>query len=124
MSDETKTKTKTAENTSQDTTIQQTERPCFPREEGGVGTQPSRAIYSGGADEQTEQTEQTPLLQTPSPYGEIPQVQPAEEVPLRALRTQSQTTTCPNCRELVLSTVKYANGFCTWITCMFCVSIY
>jgi len=105
------------------TTSQEPAQPIIPPEPGGSGSSKtkssrgSKTPYSGGV----EHNEHTPLLKTPDTYGGMPQVHPSEEVPLRALRTKSQTTTCPSCKELVVSTVEYTNGFCTWITCMFCI---
>ncbi|CAI2177600.1 13203_t:CDS:2 [Funneliformis geosporum] len=37
-------------------------------------------------------------------------------VPLEALRTEPVVTTCPHCRQVVLSSVRFEIGGCTWLT--------
>src|SRR4051812_17075823 len=92
-------------NTSQETTNPEPPPPYFPSEQGGNNssdTTPTRG-YGGGANEQTpffqEEYSRTPNFQ----YGEMPQAQPNEAVPLALLTTKPQMTTCPHCNHITLS---------------------
>jgi len=126
------TKSNTVGNTSQDAINQEPPPPYTPPEQrSSSNTNSSRSVtpYDGGATEQTrliqqQQSSYTSPQYTPihnfhyAPGGQVPPFQTNTVVPLHGLLDKPAVTTCPHCREVVLSRIEYENGCCTCLSCL------